>query len=170
MRREFGSFSNTGYGLTLGWISLFLLSSLRGEGSGWTSLLASYNSEESIVQQPHAAQPNLVNEDVEAQELAPQIKMNTNEWRASDRHFSLCETKINNIISEIHTRRDTGQLDLPLEDPKDIERGVNVYFSDLPIRFNNNKQRLGLINRMLQKIGNQNSRLWNDLLQIRKDF
>lgn len=155
-------------------------------GSGWTSLLASGNesspsgsSEGTIGQPPHAAQPHLVGEidqddlfaAAEAQELADlTAQMQSREWRAADRHFSLCEEKVQTIISEINSQRISGRLDLNLQDPEDIKRGVEVFFSDLTMKFDKNEQRLGHLKRVYENIGNPRSHLWKDLLKCIKDF
>lgn len=92
------------------------------------------------------------------------------ELKASDRHFTLCEIKIENIICEIKKLNNMGQLDLVVDDPKDIDRGVNTYFCDLAIRYQSNEQRLRILKRVFDNIGNDNSRVWKDLLNLIKDF
>ena len=84
------------------------------------------------------------------------------EWRLTERHFNLCESRISAIFTRTKSLYKEGHLDLNIKEEADIARGIDAYFADLN-RFTSNQQRLQHIKRVHECIGNPKSRIWREI-------
>jgi hypothetical protein len=87
------------------------------------------------------------------------------EWRATERHFQLCEKRVGHIIEKTRSLYRAGGLGLQINDEADIRRGIDAYFTDLT-DFASNEQRLRHIKQVQDCIGKQNSRIWLEIKRL----
>ena len=92
--------------------------------------------------------------------------LSSKEWRLTERHFNLCESRISAIVTKtlsLYKDKDKeGHLNLNIKEEADIARGIDAYFADLN-RFTSNQQRLRHIQRVRECIGNQKSPIWREI-------
>lgn len=91
-----------------------------------------------------------------------QSLISSKEWRATEMHFTLCEAKISAIVERVTSLYKEGSLPLNIKEEKDIQRGFEVYFSDMN-RFESNRTRLNHIKRVAECVGNGRSWIWREL-------
>ena len=88
--------------------------------------------------------------------------LSSKEWRLTERHFHLCESRISAIVTKTLSLYKEGHLNLNIKEEADIARGIDAYFADLN-RFTSNQQRLRHIQRVHECIGNQKSPIWREI-------
>ena len=87
--------------------------------------------------------------------------ISSKEWRSTERHFNLCESKIKTIVEKTLSLYKQGNLPLQIEEDDDIGRGIDAYFADLN-HFTSNQQRLQHIQRVHECIGKKKSNMARD--------
>lgn len=88
--------------------------------------------------------------------------LSSKEWRLTERHFHLCESRISVIVAKTMSLYKEGHLNLKIKEEADIARGIDAYFADLN-RFTSNQQRLQHLQRVQECIGNPKSRIWQEI-------
>ena len=80
------------------------------------------------------------------------------------------EAQIEKILHKRKTLHRSGQLPLNTRNPEeDITRGVKLFFSDLVLKFHENRARLSHLKRALSNVGNERSSLWKELKTLIED-